>query len=245
MNAPIKRPPVAAKPVAHAHVSREQILHGRRVPVSELGNFNPAEKNKVRHGCIFDTIIYPAAGADSISLFSNQVGANLNDGSRAKTEEDTNLFAAGQLGQNQAMLVKGIQIYFLPAAKPGHAEADAGATAGSEEFLVNDVAAFYNNGLLHLKLKGTDVIKDGPLMLYPPQTRIDGSVAMTNTDTDNNKFIELASCVGHQYQVEPFAWMGGEVLEAKLLWPAGKIAMPSGNTGRVKVRLIGDIYEVR
>lgn len=226
-------------------VSAVQAVHGHRVPVSELGRFNPAEKNRVRHGFIFDTIIYPAAGADTIALFSNQVGANLNDGSRAKTEEDTNLFAAGQLAQNQAMLVKGVEILFLPTTTPGHAEADATYTAATQKFLANDVAAFFNSGLLHLRLKGVDVLKDGPLMMFPPRTRIDGHIALANTDTDNNKNIELVNCVGHAYPLEPFAWMGGEVMEAKLVWPSGKIALPSGNTARVKVRLIGDIYEVK
>lgn len=219
--------------------------HIQRVPVTKLKDFNPAEKNKVRFGFVHDTVIYAAAGADNISVFSTGVGGQMNDNSRSKTEEDTNLFASGQLGQNQAMLVRGCEILFLPTLAPGHSDADAAATAATQKYLSNDVAAFYNSGLFHLKLKGTDIVKDGPLMLYPPQSRIDGHIAMTNTDTDNNKFLELVSCVGKPYPIEPFSWMGGEVLEAKLSWPNGKVALPSGSTARVKIRLYGDIYEVR
>jgi hypothetical protein len=215
----------------------------QRIPLERLSEFNPAEKNKVRFGFVFDTAIYAAAGQDNLVLLSVPEGGQLNDNSRAKTMEDTNLQAAGSLPQNQAMLVKGVQLLFLPSGAIGHAETDATCTAA--KLLANDVAAFYNYGLLHLALKGVDIIKDGPLSLYPPQSHIEGSAAMVNTDTDNNRTIELINCKGHPYPIEPFAWRGGEVITAKLLWPNGKVALPSGLTGRVKIRLYGDIYEIK
>lgn len=215
----------------------------QRVPLERLSEFNPAEKNKVRFGFVFDTAIYAAAGQDNLVLLSVPEGGQLNDNSRAKTMEDTNLQAAGSLPQNQAMLVKGVQLLFLASGAIGHAETDATCTAA--KLLANDVAAFYNYGLLHLALKGVDIIKDGPLSLYPPQSHIEGSAAMVNTDTDNSRTIELINCKGHPYPIEPFTWRGGEVITAKLLWPNGKVALPSGLTGRVKIRLYGDIYEVK
>lgn len=215
----------------------------QRVPLERLSEFNPAEKNKVRFGFVFDTAIYAAAGQDNLVLLSVPEGGQLNDNSRAKTMEDTNLQAAGSLPQNQAMLVKGVQLLFLPNGAIGHAETDATCTAA--KLLANDVSAFYNFGLLHLALKGVDIIKDGPLSLYPPQSHIEGSAAIANTDTDNNRTIELINCKGHPYPIEPFTWRGGEVITAKLLWPNGKVALPSGLTGRVKIRLYGDIYEVK
>lgn len=217
----------------------------QRIPLEQLVNFNPAEKNKVRFGFVFDTAIYAAAGQDSLSLCAVPEGGQLNDNSRSKTSEDTNLNAAGTLPNNQVMLVKGVQLLFLSSITAGHADADAAYTAATQKFLANDVAAFYNHGLLHLALKGVDIIKDGPLMMFPPQSHIEGSAAVANTDTDNNKNIELINCKGHAYPIEPFTWRGGEVLTAKLLWPNGKVALPSGLTGRVKMRLYGDIYEVK
>ena len=217
----------------------------KRVPFEDLAKFNPAEKNKVRFGFVFDTAIYAAAGQDSLSLCAVPEGGQLNDNSRSKTSEDTNLNAAGTLSNNQIMLVRGVQVLFLPATTPGHAEADATYSAATQKFLANDVAAFYNNGLMHIALKGVDIITDGPLMMFPPQTHIEGSAAMTGTDTDNNRNIELVNCKGHAYPIEPFTWRGGEVLTAKMLWPNGKVALPSGLAGRVKLRLYGDIYEAK
>jgi len=215
----------------------------QRIPLEQLKNYNPAEKNKVKFGFIYDTAIYAAAGQDSLSLCAVPEGGQLNDNSRSKTSEDTNLQAAGTLPANQAMLVTGIQLIFTPSSAIGHAETDATCTAA--KLLANDVAAFYNHGLLHLALKGVDIIKDGPLMMFPPQSGVKGSAAMVNTDTDNNRTIELINCEGKPYPIEPFSWMGGEVITAKLLWPNGKVALPSGLTGRVKLRLHGDIYEVK
>lgn len=222
-------------------MSAQRKMH--RPTLEELKNFNPAEKNKVRFGFVFDTAIYAAAGQDSLSLCAVPEGGQLNDNSRSKTSEDTNLQAAGTLPSNQAMWVTGLQLLFLPSSAMGHAETDAACTAA--KLLANDVAAFYNNGLVHLALKGVDIIKDGPLMMFPPQSHIEGSAAMANTDTDNNRTIEFVQCKGNPYPIEPFTWMGGEVLTAKLLWPNGKVALPSGLTGRVKVRLYGHIYEVK
>lgn len=216
-----------------------------RVPVDQLSRFNPAEKNKVRFGFVFDTVIYAAAGHDSLSLFVSPEGGQINDGSRVKSAEDTNLGSSGTLPSNQAMLVKGVEIIYLPGLNNGRAITDTGDTAATQDFYTNDIAAFYNAGLLHLALKGVDIIKDGPLSVYPPQSGLDGAAAMTNTDTDNNKFVELARCVGRPYPLEWFVWKGGEIITAKMLWPNGKVAMPSAAAGRVKIRLHGDIYEVK
>lgn len=215
----------------------------RRPTLDELKNFNPAEKNKIKSHFVYDTAIYAAAGQDQLVLMSVPEGGQMNDNSRAKTAEDTNLQAAGSLPMNQAMWVTGAQLLFTPSSAVGHAESDATATAA--KLLANDVAAFYNNGLLHLALKGTDIIKDGPLVLFPPATGLDGAVAFANSDTDNNRTIELINAKGNPYPLEPFTWMGGEVLQAKLLWPNGKVALPSGLTGRVKLRLFGHLYEMR
>ena len=215
----------------------------QRVKLEDLKNFNPAEKNKVRFGFVHDTAIYAAAGQDQLVLFSVPEGGQLNDNSRAKTAEDTNLQAAGTLPANQAMLVKGIQLLFTPSSAVGHAEDDATATAA--KLLANDVAAFYHHGLLSIGLKGVEVLKDGPLVMFPPQSRLNGAVAFANSDTNNNRTIELVHAEGNAYPLEPFTWMGGEVLQVKLLWPNGKVALPSGLTGRVKARLYGDIYEIK
>lgn len=215
-----------------------------RVPLADLAKYNPTEQNKVKFGFIHDTVIYPAAGADNIPVFAVGVGGQINDGSRAKTEEDTNLVQNGQLPTNKAMLVTGVQVLYLSGMAAGHSEADAASTAATLKFLANDIAAFYNAGQLMMSSGGVEILRDGPLSLFPPASRLEGTAAMANTDTDNNKFVELVNCVGHQYPIEPFTWYGGQSLSAKLVWPNGKVAMPSGLAGRVKIRLCGDIYEV-
>lgn len=215
-----------------------------RVPLADLSKYNPTEQNKVKFAAIFDTIIYPAAGADAIPIFATGIGQPINDASRTKTDEDTNLVQNAQLPTNKAMLVTGVQILYLPGINPGHSDADAAATAATQKYLANDVAAFYNAGLLRLEMGGVEILKDGPLLLFPAASRIEGSASMANTDTDNNKFVELVNCVGHQYPLEPFTWYGGQSLSAALKWPNGKVAMPSGSAGRVKIRLLGDIYEI-
>ena len=217
---------------------------GRRRPtVEQLAAYNPAEKNRVRFGFVTDTAIYAAAGQDALVLLSVPEGGQLNDNSRAKTIEDTNLQAAGTLSANQKMFVTGVELLFTPSITVGHAEDDANATEA--KLLANDIAAFYNNGMLHLSLKGNDIIKDGPLLVFPPQAHVVGNAAFANSDTNNNRTIELVQAQGKPYPIEPFTWNGGEVLSAKLIWPNGKVALPSGLTGRVKIRLYGDIYEVR
>ncbi len=216
-----------------------------RLPVQEWGKFNPAVKDKVRKGFIYDSAIYAAAGQDQLVMCIVPVGGQLNDNSRVKTDADTNLNAAGTLPTNQKMLVTSAQILFFPSTFNAHNEADAGISAAVNRSRTNDIAAFFEGGLLHLALKGNDIVKDGPLMLFPPMTHIEGTAAMTNTDTDNNRTIEFANCKGHAYPLEPFEWNGGESITAKLLWPNGKVAMPSGLAGRVMLRLFGDIAEIR
>jgi hypothetical protein len=216
-----------------------------RLPVSEWGKFNPAVKDRVRKGFIFDSAIYAAAGQDQLVMCISPAGGQLNDNSRVKTEADTNLFTAGTLSNNQKMLVTSIQVLFFPSTLNAHAEADAGIAATTNKSRINDIAAFYESGLLHLALKGNDIVKDGPLMLFPPCTHIDGHVSMTGTDTDNNRTVEFATVKGNAYPIEPFEWNGGESITAKLLWPNGKVALPSGLTGRVQIRLFGDIAEIR
>jgi hypothetical protein len=94
-------------------------------------------------------------------------------------------------------------------------------------------------------MKGVDIIKDGPLCVFPPSTGLAGSAAIASTDADNNKTIEILNCVGEPYPLEWFLWEGGDILSAKLIWPNGKLAMPSGTGGRIKIRLYGDIYEAK
>lgn len=216
-----------------------------RVPLDRLKDFNVAEKNKVRFGFIHDTVKYAAAGHDALSLFAVPEGGMLNDNSRSKTAADTNLTSSGSLSKNQAMLVKGVEILFMLNYDPGQADADSVYTAATQKFGVNDAFRFLNSGLLHLSMKGVDIIKDGPLSQFPPATRFDVSAAMVGTDTDNNKIISALACVGRPYPLEWFLWEGGDILTAKLEWPNGKVPMPSNNDSYVKVRLYGDIYEAK
>lgn len=215
--------------------AKEQMRRiGRHLPVEQLAQFNVANPRRVRFGAIWDVQTYLAAGQSNLSFFNQPGGKQL---------DETNVITAGRLPAGQSMFVTGAQVLFTPGVLPGR----IGANADFD--YANDMAAFYGAGLLDVRVGQDTAIQDGPLSLFPGETRLVGDVAYgDNFTADDNKagVLELVTLGGKTYtDFEPFPILNTQDFTATLRWLKSVVALPSGMDGKVRLRLTGSIYEVK
>lgn len=205
-------------------------------PITELARYSPASRNQVKWGFMRDRKTYAAAGHDVLGFWDEPY-------SSTKTEEKTNAATVRKgLADNEAMLVRGVQVLFIPGVVPGRIGASEAAK------ITNDMQAFYNRGLLRVKVNQDEVLADGPLRMFPPKQQLEGDFGYQDTFTaDDNKagMIELVRLVGEPYPLEPFTYYGNQHLHVQLEYPQGKLALPSGVDGEVEIRFFGERYLVR
>lgn len=205
-------------------------------PITELQRYSPAARNQVKWGFMRDRKTYLAAGHDVLGFWDEPY-------SSTKTEEKTNAATVRKgLADNEAMLVRGVQVLFIPGLNVGRNGANESAK------IANDMQAFYNRGLLRVKVNQDEVLADGPLRMFPPKQHLAGDIAMQDDFTaDDNKagFVELIRLEGEAYPLEPFTYFGNQHLHVQLEYPQGKLALPSGVDGEVEIRFFGERYLVR
>lgn len=207
----------------------------RHIPVEDLPKYAVAARSRAVHGCVYDTVTYDGVnGHDKLEFFKTIAGKSL---------EECNLTTPGHLPSGWSMLVTGAQVLFIPGVANGR----LGANAKFD--YTNDMAAFYSRGLLHVKVGQDDAIYDGPLSLFPGETRLIGDVSFADTYTaDDNKagVLEIVTLAGKSYSdFEPFSIIGQQEYTAALEWFGTKVPMPSGLSGKVRLRLTGSVYNFK
>jgi hypothetical protein len=208
-----------------------------RPTIDQLGEFSPAHPNKATLRSLYDTQVLPhAGGSNKLQFF------RVPEGTAGKTRQATNLTGNGTLPNGEAMLVQHIEVDIIPGVLPGR------NGAGVQPQYINDLHTALNTGLVHIRVTGADAVWDGPLRLFPTETRmvVDGA-AMDGAKTDDSasNIIEMATNAGAPFDFEPFSIVGGQAIDISIEYPDGSPVLPSGVDAQIVLRLVGDYYEVK
>jgi hypothetical protein len=205
---------------------------------------------------IFDFQQYPAAGGQNFTFFSQQQGTGVTSapagGTGPKTSADTNLKTSSQLGKGNDFFGIRMEALFYPGVTNSTATPfglllgrGSVALANIGQF-VNDIWAVGNGGVLTLQV-GTDrpyITSDGPLMQFPPVTRLAIHSSNSNTfDSDSTatavvEEIAYAAWSGAPYQMVGLFIEALQTFSCTVVFPAA-IATPSGVAGRLGLRFGG------
>lgn len=206
---------------------------------------------------LYDFQAYPSGGfpGNQTTFFSNQQGQGISSApgvgtNTPKTQYDTNLQAPNQLTLGNEFYMIGSETLFYPGVNnstttpfgilPGRGTV---APTNTGQF-INDMWEAGNQGWKALKV-GTDryYIQDGPLMLFPPCTRLAIAAAIaeigpSSTSTGVGNEIAYAAWSGEPYSVVPIYFQTNQLFTVQYSWPV-QIALPSGQIGRLGERLRG------
>lgn len=191
---------------------------------------------------LYDYQAYPAAGAAQFNFFSVPQGQGTTSapgGAGVKTVLDTNLTNAGMLPLGNRFLCLGIEIEFFPGSLP--AAVGVAAAAATITPQINDVYTVLRNGALTL-LVGSDrkYAQDAPLMKFPPQTRLSGFAAYSETTATTFGSIGYAAGSGAGYNMVPVYIESTQNFQVVVQFPA-LIPTPSTVAGRIGCRLVGKL----
>lgn len=230
-------------PIAHAGgrpVLSPDYLQTHRVGV-------PGTKDVIWNP-LFDFVSYPSAGGTLFTFYANQQGQGVSTtpgaGAVAKLPTDTNLTINNQLTKGNEFYAIGSESLFYPGVSnaalpltvlPGRANAPT--TVG---IFVNDVWSVGNGGIKTLKI-GTDrtYINDGPLMMFPPVTRLALQAALSgNAITTAGQEISYAAWSGEPYTIVPIYIEANQQFTMTIAYPV-LIPTNSAQIGRLGDRLRG------
>ncbi len=199
-------------PLSHAGAMGRPVLTPDYLNTHRVGV--PGQKDVIWNP-LYDFISYPSAGQLLFTFFANQIGQGTSStpgaGSVAKSLYDTNLSINNQLTKGNEFYGIGSESLFYPgvsnAALPlalMPAKQNTVATATSIGQFINDVWSVGNGGLKILSI-GTDrkYIQDGPLMMFPPVTRLAAAVAIANGDVTTAAEVTYAAWSGEPYTIVP------------------------------------------
>lgn len=181
-------------------------------------------------GAIFDTQTYAAAGQQRLNFFTEAYTA------AGKGKANTNMKRGGQMPNNEAILVRAIAMTFLPGVD--HLKLDGDSS------YVKDVVAVMKSGRVFINTNGVDVVEDGPLGLFPSETRLEVGFGIDdNRAAAAGQFAvgQHGAVVGRLYMPEPFLLDKNQAFDAAVLWDTA-VALPSTVNGKLIMRLIGDKY---
>lgn len=196
---------------------------------------------------LYDFQSYVATtGHTSMSFFATPVGQGTTSApgaSGAKTEADTNMDTAGQLGKGNQFYATGVEVLFFPGVDVGRggvAEADVG------EFC-DDVYDVGKSGVLTFKVgSGRVYVQQSPLNLFPPSTRLAIQSAITTKEatTLTSGFAEVnyAAFSGEVYTIVPILLDANQTFTFTINWPAA-VTLKSAANARIGARLRG--YRIR
>lgn len=201
---------------------------------------------------LYDTLLYPTAGAQNLLFFSAGQGAGVTaqpgGAGAVKALADTNLDEGGKLS-GEAFFIHSIEVAFQPGSSaaaatfaiqiPSTLIAVAAAASQSGE---HDVNAFYTGGALELFIGGANDVQfsDAPLLAFPPRAHFDlmGAIASNSATTALVSKAKMRAA-GAVNMLNPGLGIApGRLFGVRLLWPAA-VATPSGFNGQVQVKMNG------
>lgn len=206
---------------------------------------NPSQAEIIRQ-TLYDSLIYPAAGSVSLSFFQTPIGQGITSALGAtagttKTDADTNMQLGGQLPSGIQFLAESIELLFYPGSVSTAntftvdtltfflAAASAVPTAQ-----VDDASAFYQSGVLKLRVLDKNYLSEQPLGRFPPKTQINiaGAIASNSATTAEVGFAR-AFAEGRPYYLDPPILLQPAMSWGiNLTWP-GLVPLPSGFNARV------------
>jgi hypothetical protein len=189
---------------------------------------------------LYDSVTYAAVGQTQLTFFALPIGQGTTSAPGAagtKTEADTNLTNAGLLPKGNRFYCTGIEFQFYPGSNPGRGAA-ADNTVG---FNWNDMYAVAKSGWVRFRIQNRDYLLDGPLINFPPVTRLSGMAAITRTLTAGASTldqVDYCSLAGMPYNIVPVFIESNQAFTVQVNWPAA-VALPSAVAGRLFCRLRG------
>lgn len=216
------------------------------------GRVTNLDQSEVQRQSLYDSLLYPTAGSQLLSFFSQPIGAGITTAPGAtvgtvKTKSDTNLQLANQLPSGKEFQVQSIEVFFWPGATattntftPWVSGSFAAVAATASLQATDDVVTFYTSGLLTFSVLDKPYVEESPLIKFPPQVALAGDFAVSsNSATTAINAIQLPRAVGRPYIFKiPFTIQPAQNFAVNLTWP-GVVATPSGFNGRVVVVLDG------
>jgi hypothetical protein len=189
----------------------------------------------------YDSQAYAAAGETQMTFFQESSGNNTNG------LAGTNMQLQGQIPAMQKLLVESVEIDFFPTIPAVTAQNPATYGAPAIAQIVNDVYAFRQNGYLQFNVGSKYYLQSGPLKKFPSRQHfsIDAALSDASTAVTNGQSrIAFADVVGKEYKIAPYSVLliANQNFDVTLNWPAGKIALPSGNPANVYITLWGILY---
>lgn len=229
--------------------------------LNDFRNFQVVDPNsyEVVRQRLYDYLIMPLAGVQSLTFFSTAIGQGVTSSIGAtvgdsKKFSDTNMELGGQLPQGKAILVESIEIIFEPGssataqtflpANPSQFATDDSAVLGLQ---ASDVNIMRVGGWLEFNVSSKNLLREAPLGSFPAKTMlgIDAAIGSISATTPGEAMVINARAMGRPYYVEPMISLtSGLNFEVKLQWP-GAVALPSGFNGRIGVVLDGYLARVR
>jgi hypothetical protein len=225
------------------------------VPTAEdfaRGRVTNPDQSEISRGRLYDYQIYPAAGVNQLSFFSQPIGQGVTSAlgavvGSAKSLFDTNIQTANTLPSGKAFMLESIEVAFWAGASatantyvPAPHNFFNAAAAAAVMVELDDVDTFYQSGMLELNVLDKNYIRETPLGCFPPQTGISYSAAVaSNSTTTSEVGGQIAQGAGRVYSLDiPFTLLPQQNFSVNLSWP-GLVAMPSGFNARVGVILNG------
>jgi hypothetical protein len=184
---------------------------------------------------LYDYATYAAAGQTELNFFQTPQGQG------SKTLADTNMEAAGSLPAPKNFLVTSLEINFWPSGAPSTFGAQ---TAG---LYLNDVWTLAKSGYLEFYIGSKNYIQEGPLGVFPAQNGLVVAAAAADQTTIAaalQTLVNYANMGGKPYILpSPIALVSNQNFRVSLKWPTA-VALPSGATARIGVRLRGYLYRL-
>jgi hypothetical protein len=203
-------------------------------------------------GPLYDSLAYPSAGQSQLSFFTQPQGQGVSSapgaGPVVKTIFDTNMITNNQLSLGNEFYAIGSETLFFPGVNNATSTTAAFALPiGGDPAVATGIGSFWNdiynvgNGGIKVLTVGTDrsYIKDGPLNLFPPATRLAGVAALASGDTATTAAqISYAVWSGEPYTLVPIYIQSTQQFTLQITF-AALIPTPSGTIARIVERLRG------
>jgi hypothetical protein len=176
---------------------------------------------------LYDSNNYAAAGQNQLVYFTSPLGQGTTTAPGAtgsKTLADTNMTAAGQLTKGNEFFMVGQELILFPGESP-EAVVTSVAPVGTNGFL-NDTYIIGKSGVLTLQIGSNRAyIQDGPLILFPPSTRLAVATAIYGAanptpGTQTGQNTTYASWTGEPYAITPVYIEATQGFQETLQWPA-------------------------
>lgn len=168
---------------------------------------------------IYDTLVYPAAGATNLVAFQNPVGVG------GTTKAATNVQSAGMFPAGQNFIATEITVEFTPGA----------VTTAAAYF--TDLLAFSNSGWLELNVGSKNYLTEAPMGAFPTKHRLqpfavnDASAAPTVFRYAQNR--------GEIYNITPVLIPQNQNFAVTLQWP---VLVPVSAQASIQVKLGGYLF---